>query len=472
MADGISLQGDSTSTSVALGSLPTFAPCFIDEITGAFAIWSAIADIQFEQVEDNGAPFNAAGATGDIRIAAHVFDGPSGILAHGFFPPPNGVSAAGDIHFDVAENWSCTPATGLDFGIVAAHEIGHAIGLSHETRTGGAGRPALMNPFYNPSVASLPLGDDINGAETIYGSAVGNSPDAIVDFDAYGLWILDYGQEWVQLHPLGADQVVTGDLDGSGVDDIIVDFGVAWGVWIRMNNADWFQLHTLSPRHMAVGDLDNSGRDDIVADFDGFGVWRWMNNGFWTQLHELNPTVFAIGNVDNLLGDDVVATFAGFGVWRWMNNATWVQLSSFDADQIAIGDLDETTSTADNADDIALHVPGQGLFYHLNLGSPVHLDVNVVRMAAGDIDGNGQDELVVDSGPASGIAIFDFARGVTQLHTLSSEDLILSDLDGNGQAEIVIDFGDGIGLWIVVNNSVWIQGHPLSPDGLAAGDLD
>ena len=110
---------------------------------------------------------------------------------------------------------------------------------------------------------------------------------------------------------------------------------------------------------MAVGDLDNSGRDDIVLGFPGFGVWRWMNNASWVQLHVLSSTVFAIGNVDNALGDDVVATFADSGVWRWMNNTTWAQVT-FDADQIVIGDLDETASATDNADDIALHVPGRG----------------------------------------------------------------------------------------------------------------
>ena len=473
MANGVQLEGATAGPSVAIPSLPTFSPCFIQEITDAFSVWAAIANIQFTQVADNGAPFDAAGATGDIRIAAHVFDGPSGVLAHGYFPQPNGVSAAGDIHFDVAETWSCTPAVGsFDFGIVAAHEIGHAIGLDHENRFGANPRTALMNPFYNPALVS-PLGDDINGAENIYGSAVGNSPNAIVDFgDAHGLWILNYGVSWTQVNSLSPEEVVTGDLDGNGIDDIIVDFGPLYGVWISMNNVHTFQLHTVSPTRMAVGDLDNSGRDDIVVDFEGFGIWQWMNNTSWTQLHTLNSSMFAIGNVDNLLGDDVVMTFPGNGVWRRMNNTTWVQVHQLDADQIAIGDLDETALTTDNADDFVLNLPGIGVVTYLQ-GVPLVMDSKAaVRMATGDISGDGRDELVVDFGPDVGIWILRVGAVATQLHSLSSEGVILGDLDGNGQAEIVVDLGTALGIWIRVNNASWIQAHNVSPEGFAIADLD
>lgn len=42
---------------------------------------------------------------GDIRIGSHKFDGVLNELAHSYFPPPNGWTAAGDTHFDSAENW-------------------------------------------------------------------------------------------------------------------------------------------------------------------------------------------------------------------------------------------------------------------------------------------------------------------------------------------------------------------------------
>lgn len=69
-------------------------------------------ELRFTEVNDAGYPFNYFGDeqndanSGDIRIAAHGFDGSSGTLAHAYFPPPNGSTAAGDLHLDKAENWS------------------------------------------------------------------------------------------------------------------------------------------------------------------------------------------------------------------------------------------------------------------------------------------------------------------------------------------------------------------------------
>ena len=139
---------------------------YLSVVQAAFGAWSAVANISFQQIADDGAPFNAATTSGDIRLGGHVFDGPSGTLAHGFYPPLNGATAAGDIHFDIAETWVLTlPDAGFDLFNVLTHEIGHAIGLDH---TGVAN--SLMNAFYSESFSG-PQADDIAGAQFIYGAA-------------------------------------------------------------------------------------------------------------------------------------------------------------------------------------------------------------------------------------------------------------------------------------------------------------
>ena len=177
MADGVSNETESTyanatsDPNTAISSLETFESCFYEEISAALGAWSAVANITFRPVSDNGVEFNGSNASGDIRIGAHHFDGSSGTLAHGYYPPPNGTSASGDVHFDKDEAWSCGSQTGaINFGIVALHEFGHAIGLRHSSDD-----PAVMEPYYNPALTFGPLADDIIGAGEIYGGGLSNN---------------------------------------------------------------------------------------------------------------------------------------------------------------------------------------------------------------------------------------------------------------------------------------------------------
>jgi hypothetical protein len=139
---------------------------FLAQIQAAFAAWAAVADITFNMVTDDGTPFNGTCTVGcgDIRIGGHFFDGAGGTLAHGYYPPVNGNTAAGDIHFDTGDTWKIGfGGAGFDIFQVAAHEIGHALGLDH---TGVAA--SLMNPFYTEAFSG-PQADDIAGARFIYG---------------------------------------------------------------------------------------------------------------------------------------------------------------------------------------------------------------------------------------------------------------------------------------------------------------
>jgi hypothetical protein len=148
-------------------ALSTFMPSgFEAEIKRAFDAWSAVANIQFQLVTDSGDAFNNTGARGNIRFGGHIFDGPSNVLAHGYFPQDGAPSYAGDIHFDIEDTWKIGfGGDGFDIFQVTAHEIGHAIGLDH-TRIANS----LMNPYYTESISG-PQPNDIAGAQYIYGKA-------------------------------------------------------------------------------------------------------------------------------------------------------------------------------------------------------------------------------------------------------------------------------------------------------------
>ncbi|MCY2953808.1 MAG: matrixin family metalloprotease [Planctomycetota bacterium] len=83
-----------------------------------FARWASVSKgkLAFTEVAETRAyAFNVFGAEqgdsrfGDIRIGVHRFDGVGKTLAHTYYPPPNGATAAGDSHYDDAENWVLSP---------------------------------------------------------------------------------------------------------------------------------------------------------------------------------------------------------------------------------------------------------------------------------------------------------------------------------------------------------------------------
>lgn len=135
-------------------------------IVQAFNLWAAVTPLRFSEVAANASPDIrirfAAGDHGD----GSPFDGVGVVLAHAFYPPPNGGDLAGDAHFDSAETWTVNVPTGNanDLVTVAAHEFGHSLGLDHSSVSG-----ALMFPTYSGPHRFL-AADDIEGIQSIYGT--------------------------------------------------------------------------------------------------------------------------------------------------------------------------------------------------------------------------------------------------------------------------------------------------------------
>jgi hypothetical protein len=155
-------SGFFTGTTVDLSAFLNFD--YLAVLRQAFDLWSAVANVEFIQITDGGGNIGV-GNQASIRVSGGFIDGSSQVLARAFFPPTGGdsnaVAAHGDMVFDSGET---TFWTANSFLLVAAHEIGHALGLDHENVN-----LALMNPSYNPSLTGLQA-DDIAGIQAIYGS--------------------------------------------------------------------------------------------------------------------------------------------------------------------------------------------------------------------------------------------------------------------------------------------------------------
>jgi len=82
-----------------------------------------------------------------------------GVLAHAFYPK------SGETHFDDEEQWVDRQSDGIDLMTVAAHELGHALGLGHSEVPG-----ALMAPYYQGYDPNFSLPDDDRRAiQSLYG---------------------------------------------------------------------------------------------------------------------------------------------------------------------------------------------------------------------------------------------------------------------------------------------------------------
>ncbi|KAJ1113501.1 hypothetical protein NDU88_001743 [Pleurodeles waltl] len=127
----------------------------------AFKVWSNVTPLRFTRIYDDISDIEISFVAGDHGDNS-PFDGPGEFLAHAFDP---GYGEGGDVHFDEDETWS-KGTDGTNLFLIAAHEIGHALGLAHSKDPG-----ALMFPFVvNVNTKDFQLSqDDINGIQSLYG---------------------------------------------------------------------------------------------------------------------------------------------------------------------------------------------------------------------------------------------------------------------------------------------------------------
>jgi hypothetical protein len=139
-----------------------------DLIRRAFALWSDQTPLTFTEVSNASTADIVIGwATGD-HGDGDPFDGPGDILAHASFPNPYDNSQV-FLHFDDDERWVDSETRDVDLLTVAAHEIGHTLGLAHSSDP-----DALMFASYSGPHRFLSE-DDIAGVQSLYG--VDSDPD-------------------------------------------------------------------------------------------------------------------------------------------------------------------------------------------------------------------------------------------------------------------------------------------------------
>jgi hypothetical protein len=136
-----------------------------DEVAKGFAEWTKYAPINFIEVdkkEDSDVSIRFGSDGHGEKNTRHYFDGQYGVLAHMFYP------LKGALHFDEAENYTAARRGGINLHYVAAHEMGHGLGIKHSKD-----HRAIMAPYYVGYREQMLGTDDIDAVRDRYGKGVG-----------------------------------------------------------------------------------------------------------------------------------------------------------------------------------------------------------------------------------------------------------------------------------------------------------
>jgi len=135
-----------------------------DLVRAAFALWAEQTPLTFKESSDPAEADMLIGWGVGDHGDGDPFDGPGDVLAHASYPNPYSDRQV-FLHFDDAERWVNSDTQNVDLLTVAAHEIGHTLGLDHSSDL-----KALMYPSYSAPHRLLGT-DDIAGIQSLYGLA-------------------------------------------------------------------------------------------------------------------------------------------------------------------------------------------------------------------------------------------------------------------------------------------------------------
>jgi len=299
--------------------------------------------------------------------------------------------------------------------------------------------------------------------------------------------------------------VAIGDLTLNGVADVasIDDFGDTVFAVYGDNGTEYWNDTIVSGYSIAVGDIDGDEKNEVVAggynDDEDFGITVFENDGTFKFFYPTNSRYvkdIELGDVDGDGVDDIVACNAIYGDgWIYVINGTdksnltgWPQNftveSFFD---IALGELGGNPGLGI----AAISDSERTLYAFGSTGNELWNDTTVRGRSVeiGDVDGDGQDEVVIGDYASYNVYVYDGDTGNLEysFFTKSSRptEVELGDLDGDAsdlEIAVITGLPDDASIFAIdidaagQVNEMWNYSIEWDTDyygeGLAIGDID
>ncbi len=277
----------------------------------------------------------------------------------------------------------------------------------------GAGRGLIQEPLWKVQTDELiwssPAIGDVDGDGNL---------EVVVGSDDQGVYVVDGPSGRVQWRFATRAKVraspTIADVDGDGDLEIVIGSGQIFALDARAQRVKWkFRLATTTFSSAAVSDLDGDGdMEVVVGSYDNILYALSGRNGQPVWQHRATNPIDSSPAIGDINGDGQLEIAVGVG---------FVGSSGFKGVQALGGD-------------------GRQL-WEFSIGE----DERVVSSPAiGDVDGDGQTEVVVGSN-AGRLFAFDGAGNVKYTHDADKfieSSPTMGDIDGDGRMEVVVGSHD------------------------------